>query len=70
MQAEGEVMRLPTAGSASSDFRTFFEDEHRRLLKTLYFVTGDRAEAADLWTAWTFADLVPEELRGLVTDPS
>jgi RIO kinase 1 len=22
--------------------------------------------AADLWTAWTFADLVPEELRGLV----
>jgi RIO kinase 1 len=26
--------------------------------------------AADLWSAWTFADLVPEELRGLVTDPS
>lgn len=24
--------------------------------------------AADLWTAWTFADLVPEELRGLVMD--
>jgi len=22
--------------------------------------------ARDLWTAWTFADLVPEELRGLV----
>ncbi len=22
--------------------------------------------AADLWTAWEFADLVPEELRGLV----
>jgi RIO kinase 1 len=22
--------------------------------------------ASDLWTAWTFADLVPEELRGLV----
>jgi len=22
--------------------------------------------AADLWTSWTFADLVPEELRGLV----
>ncbi len=21
--------------------------------------------AADLWTGWTFADLVPEELRGL-----
>ncbi len=24
--------------------------------------------ASDLWTGWTFADLVPEELRGLVTD--
>jgi RIO kinase 1 len=24
--------------------------------------------AADLWTAWTFADLVPEELRGLVPE--
>ena len=22
--------------------------------------------SADLWTAWTLADLVPEELRGLV----
>jgi hypothetical protein len=25
--------------------------------------------ASDLWTAWTFADLVPEELRGLAPDP-
>jgi RIO kinase 1 len=25
-----------------------------------------RAIAHDLWTAWTFADLVPEELRGLI----
>ena len=42
------------------DFRTFFEDEHRRLFKTLYFVTGDRNDAADLmqdafmklWERW------------------
>jgi len=26
--------------------------------------------ADDLWMAWTFADLVPEELRGLATDAS
>ena len=25
-----------------------------------------RRIASDLWTAWEFADLVPEELRGLV----
>jgi RIO kinase 1 len=24
---------------------------------------------SDLWTAWTFADLVPEELRGLAPEP-
>ena len=26
--------------------------------------------ASDLWTAWTFADLVPEELRGLAIESS
>jgi RIO kinase 1 len=26
--------------------------------------------AADLWTGWMFADLVPEELRGLEVDPT
>jgi RNA polymerase sigma-70 factor, ECF subfamily len=58
--AEGEVVRLPLAREAPRDFRTFFEDEHRRLFKTLYFVTGDRSEAADLmqdaflrlWERW------------------
>lgn len=59
MQAEGEVVRLPAA-TPPSDFRSFFEDEHRALLKTLYFVTGDPAEAADVmqeaflkvWERW------------------
>jgi RNA polymerase sigma factor (sigma-70 family) len=67
MQAEGEVMRLPTATSPS-DFRTFFEDEHRALLKTLYFVTGDRAEAADqmqeaflkVWERWDRIDAIDD----------
>jgi DNA-directed RNA polymerase specialized sigma24 family protein len=48
MQAEGEVVRLSTTGPSASDVRTFFEDEHRALLKSLYFVTGNHAEAADL----------------------
>jgi RNA polymerase sigma factor (sigma-70 family) len=60
MQAEGNVVRLPERTATPRDFRTFFEDEHRRLLKTLYFVTGDRQEAADLmqeaflklWERW------------------
>jgi RNA polymerase sigma factor (sigma-70 family) len=60
MQAKGEVVRLSPARATPEDFRTFFEDEHRRLFKTLYFVTGDRAEAADLmqeaflklWERW------------------
>jgi RNA polymerase sigma factor (sigma-70 family) len=61
MQAEGEVVRLPERSqTARRDFRSFFEDEHRRLFKTLYFVTGDRQEAADLmqeaflklWERW------------------
>ena len=60
MQAEGDVIRFPEPAVAPLDFREFFEDEHRRLYKTLYFVTGDRSEAADLmqdaflklWERW------------------
>jgi DNA-directed RNA polymerase specialized sigma24 family protein len=67
MQAEGEVVRLPAALSPS-DFRVFFEDEHRGLLKVLHFVTGDRAEAADLmqeaflkvWERWDRIDEIDD----------
>jgi RNA polymerase sigma factor (sigma-70 family) len=67
MQAEGEVVELRAAGSPP-DFRTFFADEHARLLKTLYFVTGDRAEAADLmqeaflklWERWDRIDTIED----------
>jgi RNA polymerase sigma factor (sigma-70 family) len=60
MQAEGEVVQLQEVTGRSRDFRTLYEDEHRRLFQTLYFVTGDRHEAADLmheaflkmWERW------------------
>ena len=43
MRAEGEVVRLPIERvEAWARFDTFFEDEHERLFKTLYFVTGNR----------------------------
>jgi RNA polymerase sigma factor (sigma-70 family) len=62
MLADGEVVRFPEerVERAPRDFRDFFERESGRLLKTLYFVTGDRQDAADLmqdaflkiWERW------------------
>ena len=61
MQAkDGEVVQLHEAAGRPRDFRTLYEDEHRRLFQTLYFVTGDRHYAADLmhdaflkiWERW------------------
>jgi RNA polymerase sigma factor (sigma-70 family) len=60
MQAEGEVVQLHEVEGRPGDFRTLYEDEHRRLFQTLYFVTGDRHDAADLmhdaflklWERW------------------
>src|SRR5205809_7451128 len=69
MQAEGEIVQLPTERVAPPrDFRTFFEEEHARLFKTLYFVTGDRTEAADLmqeafvklWERWDTIDRIDD----------
>jgi RNA polymerase sigma-70 factor, ECF subfamily len=61
MQAEGKVVHLP-AGRAEDGvpFDTFVEEEHVRLFKALYFVTGSREEAEDLaqeaflklWERW------------------
>ena len=61
MEAKGEVIQLFERAELPRDFRTFFEQEYGRLLKTMYFVTGDRALAADLsqeaflklWERWT-----------------
>ena len=60
MQAEGGIVQLHEVADAPRDFRTFYEDEHRSLFQTLYFVTGDRHDAADLmheaflkmWERW------------------
>ena len=69
MQAEGEIVQLPTERVAPpKDFRTFFEEEHARLFKTLYFVTGDRTDAADLmqeafvklWERWDTIDRIDD----------
>ena len=66
MQAEGDVVRLPVAQEGSLDFATF-ADEHQGL-KLLYFVTGNRADAADLmqeaflklWDRWDSADRIAD----------
>src|SRR5690348_12557516 len=60
MQAVGEVEMLPSTVRTSRDFAAFFDAEHGRLLKALYFVTGSREDAADLmqeafvklWERW------------------
>jgi RNA polymerase sigma factor (sigma-70 family) len=60
MQADGDVVRLPAAQEGPPDFAAFFADERAGLLKLLYFVTGNRADAADLmqdaflklWEGW------------------
>ena len=70
MQAEGDVIRLPTP-EAPVDFSVFFAEEHRGLLKALYFVTGNRADAAELaqdafltlWERWDQIEGIAD-LRG------
>lgn len=71
MQEEGDVVRLPDRSTeAPLDFSVFFWEEHRKLFKALYFVTGNRADAADLmqeaflklWERW--------ELIGRMDDPT
>jgi RNA polymerase sigma-70 factor (ECF subfamily) len=68
MQAEGDVVRLPAAVEGPPDFATFFAEEHAGLLKLLFFVTGSRADAADLmqdaflklWERWDRLDRVSD----------
>jgi len=61
MRAEGEVVLGPVERvEARPNFDEFFEDEHDRLFKALYFVTGNRQDAEDvmqdafmkLWERW------------------
>jgi DNA-directed RNA polymerase specialized sigma24 family protein len=48
MRAEGEVISFPSAEPAPPDFGAFFAEEHAGLFKALYFVTGNRADEAEL----------------------
>lgn len=61
MQAESDVVRLPELSTeAPRDFAVFFAEESRKLFEALYFVTGNRADAAELmqdaflklWERW------------------
>ncbi len=61
VRAEGEVVEFPTERvEAWARFDTFFEEEHDRLFKALYFVTGNRHDAEELmqdaflslWERW------------------
>ena len=64
-------MRFPTERvDARAHFDEFVEDEHERLYKALYFVTGNREDAEDLaqdaflklWERW--------DQIGRITDPT
>ena len=68
MQVEGDVIRFPERASVPVDFSTFFAQEHRGLFKALYFVTGNRADAAELmqdaflklWEQWDRLDRIDD----------
>jgi hypothetical protein len=61
MRAEGEVVPFPSEHvEVVARFDEFFEEEHERLFKALYFVTGNRHDAEELmqdvfvalWERW------------------
>jgi RNA polymerase sigma-70 factor, ECF subfamily len=61
VRAEGEVVKFPSErAEAWARFDEFFEEEHERLFKALYFVTGNRHDAEELmqdaflsmWERW------------------
>lgn len=69
MQAEGDVVEFPVREAGSpSDFAAFFAEEHRGLFKALYFVTGNRSDAAELmqeaflklWERWDRIDRIED----------
>lgn len=68
MQNEGEVVALPEPIHEPLDFSRFFADEHTRLFKAVYFVTGNRADAQELmqeaflklWERWDSIDRIED----------
>jgi RNA polymerase sigma-70 factor, ECF subfamily len=69
MRAESEVLAFPTERvEAWAGFDTFFQEEHERLFKALYFVTGNRPDAEELmqdaflklWERWDSIDEIED----------
>jgi RNA polymerase sigma factor (sigma-70 family) len=65
VRAESGIVRLPSERvEAAARFDEFFEEEHERLYKALYFVTGNRHDAEELvqdaflrlWERWDAID--------------
>jgi RNA polymerase sigma factor (sigma-70 family) len=65
MRAQGEVVAFPVERvGARPRFDEFFEGEHERLFRALYFVTGNRDDAEELmqdaflrlWERWDRVD--------------
>jgi RNA polymerase sigma factor (sigma-70 family) len=72
VRAEGEVVRFPLEDvEARARFDLFFAEEHERLFKALYFVTGNHHDAEELmqdsflklWERWDSIDRI-EDLTG------
>jgi RNA polymerase sigma factor (sigma-70 family) len=67
MQAEGDVIRVHVP-DAPAEFSAFFAEAHRELFKALFFVTGNRADAAELmqdaflklWERWDRIDRIDD----------
>jgi RNA polymerase sigma factor (sigma-70 family) len=67
-EADGDVIAFPNQVSRPADFTAFFADEHRKVFKALYFVTGNRADAAELmqdaflklWERWDTIDKIDD----------
>jgi DNA-directed RNA polymerase specialized sigma24 family protein len=69
VRAEGDVVRFPLERVEPwARFDTFFHEEHERLFKALYFVTGDRHDAEELmqdaflrlWERWEEIDRIED----------
>jgi RNA polymerase sigma factor (sigma-70 family) len=67
-EAEGGVIPFPDRVSRPADFSVFFAEEHAKVFKALYFVTGNRADAAELmqdaflklWERWDTIDRIDD----------